>query len=529
MSWARRAVLPLGVVLVLAASAWSASAAVLVWPEPAHGPIVDVAEAPVVVVGTVGKSASRWNAEGTFVHTFTEFRVTETQKGHVSGAILVRTDGGTVGAVTQRSTHQATFREGETARLFLSPIGQGVFEVFGLAEGKQRPVGDEDSAIDSICGSGYCIKGVVWRPTSLPLEFRVNSNTADVSGEATAIAAGYETWEADSSTFVTLSHVGSTSATAKANDGSNVVFFKSTSDNFLAEATTWSWNGWIYEGDVQFNDRYTWATSAVDGKYDIQSVAAHESGHNIGFDHTNTAGNIMYPTLADGTLVRSRGAGDNAGLDRMYTNDAPRGDINTVTCSAVDGWAFDPDEKDYSIGVRIVVDSLTYSDATDVHRSDVNSAYGITGEHGFSWGVPSRFYDNAVHSVKLYPVNLPSGTNPLVDTRSYGPCGVPSPPRNVVADGALVPGFVNVTWSPPSSNGGFPLEGYKLYVATASEGPYSFVTDTEDYETEYSYLLDPNNPSVTYYFRVRAANEVGLSAESGTGCGYVVPELALSC
>ena len=41
------------------------------------------------------------------------------------------------------------------------------------------------------------------------------------------------------------------------------------------------------EADIRFNTEFKWSTTGASGAYDIQSVAAHEIGHVIQFDHVH--------------------------------------------------------------------------------------------------------------------------------------------------------------------------------------------------------------------------------------------------
>lgn len=101
----------------------------------------------------------------------------------------------------------------------------------------------------------------------------------------------------------------------------------------------------------------------------------------------------------------------------------PLGSFDSANCTAISGWAFDPDAPSTSIQVHIYRDGAAGAGGilvgvytTDVLRTDVNDAYQITGNHGFSISpIPNEFKDGLDHMVYIYAINTnPAGTNPLL-------------------------------------------------------------------------------------------------------------------
>jgi hypothetical protein len=116
-------------------------------------------------------------------------------------------------------------------------------------------------------------------------------------------------------------------------------------------------------------------------------------------------------------------------------NNAPRGVIDYATVSGstvtVGGWAFDPDTTD-SIGVHLYVDGVwttaTYATAP---RADVNAAYGIGGDHGWSAAFTTT---TGTHNVCAYGIDTGGGTNPQMACRTVT---VPASAQQRVAPGDL--------------------------------------------------------------------------------------------
>jgi len=88
--------------------------------------------------------------------------------------------------------------------------------------------------------------------------------------------------------------------------------------------------------------------------------------------------------------------------------------------------------------------------------------------------------------------------------------GVPSAPSGLIAVGQY--GHVDLTWSPPISDGGSPITGYEIYRGTSFEG-LSLLTSVGN-------QLWYQDASVTngqvYYYRVTAVNSAGEGPSSNT-------------
>ena len=104
---------------------------------PATGPIVNVAAAPVIVIGTAGETVPYFDEVQLLIFSNTTFHVEVIVRGSVASTITVRTVGGIVGDLTLVSEHEPVFFPGQRSRLFLEPGDDGTYVVVGLAEGKQ--------------------------------------------------------------------------------------------------------------------------------------------------------------------------------------------------------------------------------------------------------------------------------------------------------------------------------------------------------------------------------------------------------
>jgi hypothetical protein len=118
--------------------------------------------------------------------------------------------------------------------------------------------------------------------------------------------------------------------------------------------------------------------------------------------------------------------------DEPTTNN-PKGNLENATCDTVSGWVFDPDQPASSLEVHIYVDgpagaaSNSFNTGpTTLSRPDVNAAFRLTGNHGFSWKMPTAYLDGKKHTFYVYGINVGAGSGHWVASPSihcYGPTG----------------------------------------------------------------------------------------------------------
>lgn len=119
-----------------------------------------------------------------------------------------------------------------------------------------------------------------------------------------------------------------TTTTKIGHDGKSVVDWGTmdgdqTCKAAVACAITWTGDdGKPNESDIRFNVMYDWAVDGHPFKYDIRSVAAHEIGHTLHFDHvTETLDEwlVMWPYSYQGDIARRKlGKGDAIENNKHY-------------------------------------------------------------------------------------------------------------------------------------------------------------------------------------------------------------------
>lgn len=105
------------------------------------------------------------------------------------------------------------------------------------------------------------------------------------------------------------------------------------------------------------------------------------------------------------------------------------------------------------------------------------------------------------------------------------PVTAPSQPLSVRAVPGLMPGSIEVSWSPPADDGGLPVTRYLVCRGTSPSAITTCATVT-DLAMHHGGLP----PLTTYYFTVAAGNDAGLGPASAPVCSKPSPWLAaLGC
>lgn len=110
---------------------------------------------------------------------------------------------------------------------------------------------------------------------------------------------------------------------------------------------------------------------------------------------------------------------------------SPKGNVDSVNCNMIRGWAYDPDESNRSIEIHVYLDGPYGSarasmngGATSGDRPDVNNTFSIGGRHGFNIQMPNSWLDGKQHTLYIYGINVGRGDHWLQRVTFDG-CGKP--------------------------------------------------------------------------------------------------------
>jgi len=271
------------------------------------------------------KGGSIWSRAAVLVHSV--------EKGVPVSKVVVEYEGGEVGDVGLSLSDQPRFSAGEQVLLYLTRGEGDVFTVVGGPVGKVL-LDSSGQALQEQAGLGYSYSGFHWPWSSIPVEYYVNTEGGPTD-TLSAVQAGFQAWSDAGATF-SFQYRGTTTQ-QYAHDGYNVVCWQYIDGpgHILAVSTTWYYplSKEIFECDIRFDTSESWAADASSNKFDVQDIAAHESGHWLQLNdlyYYQYSEMTMYGYASPGeTKKRTLEWGDIAGIRFIYSPQRPTIDIYT--------------------------------------------------------------------------------------------------------------------------------------------------------------------------------------------------------
>jgi len=212
-------------------------------------------------------------------------------------------------------------------------------------------------------------------------------------------------------------------------------------------------------------------------------------------------------TLAQGEAVLFAGQGSQTGTSNRW------GDYSDLTVDPVDDCTFWYTSEYYPTGVtqfnwRTRIGSFKFASCGGGPTPTPTNTPTATQTPTFTpTNTPTNtpiFTPTNTPTATQTPTFTPTNTPTPTPTNTQTGITVPSAPRNLTAAPARGKG-VQLSWSPPSSNGGSPITGYNIYRGTVSGGETLLtsvgnVTSFKDAST---------TRGQTYYYLVKAVNAIG--------------------
>ena len=186
------------------------------------------------------------------------------------------------------------------------------------------------------------------RWASSPVTVYVNPANRDVTPDAAiaALQAGMDAWNTQAGSSFRWQYGGTVSDTATAYDNRNVVMFRNTSNGSTIASTYswWSGNNELLDSDIVFWDGgFTFFTGpsgcgGVSNAAYIEDIAAHEFGHALGLNHSNSSDATMYPSYSYcSTSNRTLASDDINGAKALYPATSANSAPSVAISSPVNG------------------------------------------------------------------------------------------------------------------------------------------------------------------------------------------------
>ena len=285
-----------------------------------------------------------------YPHTIYQVEVTEALLGERSGSVLVQVPGGPLSdGMLVVVSHQPQFEQSDQVQLALAPTETGVdaavaavlgthsdiVSVYGGIDGAHWFDGDAVSSAEA--AGDFVLHGARW--AAFPVGYQVNPANSGVAADAAlfAVRRAFDRWQDDRGSNVEFLYGGTSQRVDDLYDGVNVVSWVHTDQRWVAEA---AWlvhpaSGTIAGFDIRINRATPWAVDGVPGRFDIETVVAHEVGHVIGLSHSPASNELMYWAVYPG-FVNQLGAGDRAGARALYPEPNPLPGVPRMVRST--GW-----------------------------------------------------------------------------------------------------------------------------------------------------------------------------------------------
>src|SRR2546426_73745 len=223
------------------------------------------------------------------------------------------------------------------------------------------------------------------------------------------------------------------------------------------------------------------------------SSTVRASASSVTCRWTTSGGGDLWDDVA--IEVKASGSGVNTTTNTATAPQPPTGLTATAASSSQISfsWAAPTNNGGSAItGYKIYRSTSSGTETGYVNLGNVTSYTNTIVTPGVTYFYKVR----AVNSV---------GLSPLSNEASATPPTLPSAPQNLQATTGV--GNVALTWDAPSSNSGSPITGYKIYRSTSSGTETGYV----NLGNVTSYTNTGVTPGVTYFYKVRAVNSVGLS------------------
>ncbi|HEY8110778.1 MAG TPA: fibronectin type III domain-containing protein, partial [Candidatus Nitrosotenuis sp.] len=162
-------------------------------------------------------------------------------------------------------------------------------------------------------------------------------------------------------------------------------------------------------------------------------------------------------------------------------------------------------------GYPITGYKIQYRTGSDQYADLISNTASTTTTFSHNGVTAGQLYIYRVYTITAFATSEKSSLEVTVQPKSASASTAPGAPTGLTAT-AVSATQINLSWSAPSNNGGYPITGYKIEYKKGTGSYLSLASNTANVTTSYSHTGLTTGASYTY--KISAINSIGTSTAS---------------
>ena len=227
---------------------------------------------------------------------------------------------------------------------------------------------------------------------------------------------------------------------------------------------------------------------------------------------TNTA--YTYKVSAINSLGTSTASSESSATPKSSSTAAAPGSPTGLVATAVSPTKIDLtwSAPSNNGGYPITGYKIQYRTGSNQYADLVANTASTTTAFSHNGITAGQLYVYRVYAITLFATSEKSSPeSPPIQPKTASTAKAPGAPTGITAI-AVSPTKIDLTWSAPSNNGGYPITGYKIEYKKGTGSYTPLASNTANSTTSYSHTGLTTDAAYTY--KVSAINSIGTSAAS---------------